>query len=80
MSNNVWLSNDINDDLQYFNSMLLLSHKAINETGIDIQTLGKQKNSIFTEIYTNIEKHYTKDMLSLHDVEGFLKSKTKKNK
>ena len=80
MSNNVWLSNDINDDLQYFNSMLLLSHKAINETGIDIQTLGKQKNSIFTEIYTNIEKHYTKDMLSLHDVEGFLKSKNKKDK
>ena len=28
----------------------------------------------------NIEKQYAKDMLTLHDVEGFLKSKNKKNK
>lgn len=80
MSNNVWLSNDMNDDLQYFNSMLLLAHKTIKETGMDIQMIGEQKDVIFTEIHINIGKHYTKDMLNLHDVEGFLKSKNKKDK
>jgi hypothetical protein len=60
--------------------MLSLVSKSLNKNGISIQELGEQKQEIFSETHIMIEKHYNQDMMTLHDVKGFLKSKTKKNK
>lgn len=80
MRNNIWLSDNINNDLYYLNDMLSLVSKSLNKNGISIQELGEQKQEIFSETHIMIEKHYNQDMMTLHDVKGFLKSKTKKNK
>lgn len=80
LNDNIWLSRELDDDLQYLNDMLMLFKEELEKSGGDIKELGKLKNPIFAEIRTFIDKHYTKDMLTLYDVKGFLKSKNKKNK
>lgn len=74
----VWLSEDINDDLRHLNDMLLLVDKSLKTANTNIRELGKEKCAIFTEIYLLIGEHYKNDMLNLHNVEGFLKSKNTK--
>ena len=77
ISDNTWLSKELNEDLQYLNDMLIRFEQELNKSNVDIKELGKLKNPIFAEIRTFIDKHYTKDMLTLYDVKGFLKSKNK---
>lgn len=77
ISDNTWLSKELNEDLQYLNDMLIRFEQELNKSNVDIKELGKLKNPIFAEIRTFIDKHYTKDMLTLYDVKGFLKIKNK---
>lgn len=77
LNDNIWLSKELNDDLQYLNDMLMLFKQELENSDGDIKELGKLRNPIFAEIRTLIDKHYTKDMLALYDVKGFLKSKNK---
>lgn len=77
LNDNIWLSKELNDDLQYLNDMMMCFEHELKQSNVDIKELGKLKNHIFVEIRTLIDKHYTKDMLALYDVKGFLESKNK---
>lgn len=71
LNDNIWLSKELDEDLQYLNDMLMLFKQELEKSDGDIKELGKLRNPIFAEIRTLIDKHYTKDMLALYDVKGF---------
>ena len=45
---------------------------------VDVIGLGKENYQVIAELRSELEKLLTEDMLSLHDVKGFLKCKKKK--
>lgn len=75
MSKSLWLSEDVFDVLREFN--VLVAEGATKELGLI--EFGKQKYKVIAELRTKLEQICAQDMIKLHDVPNFLKSKKFRN-
>lgn len=71
MSNALWLSDELFDLTREFN-VLFYSH---SNTEGDLIQFGKKHYKEIAELRTKIERVHLHDMLTLHEVPRFLKSK-----
>lgn len=71
MSKSLWLSEDVFDALREFN--VLVAEGATKELGLI--EFGKQKYKVIAELRTKLERICAQDMIRLHDVPNFFKSK-----
>lgn len=80
LSDNIWLSDSIHAEMQKLNNIIVEIEDGCRTKGFDVKRIGIELYADIDTKRINIEKQYAKDMLTLHDVKDFLKSKTKKNK
>lgn len=80
LSDNIWLSDSIHAEMQKLNNVIVGVEDGCRTRGFDVKRIGIELYADIDTKRINIEKQYAKDMLTLHDVKGFLKSKNKKNK
>ena len=77
LSDNIWLSDSIHAEMQKLNKVIVEVEDGCRTKGFDVKRIGIELYADIDTKRINIEKQYAKDMLTLHDVEGFLKSKNK---
>lgn len=80
LSDNIWLSDSIHAEMQKLNNVIVGVEDGCRTKGFNVKQIGIELYADIDKVRINIENQYAKDMLTLHDVEGFLKSKNKKNK
>ena len=80
LSDNIWLSDSIHAQMQKLNNIFVEIEDGCRTKGFNIKLIGIELYADIDKVRINIENQYAKDMLTLHDVEGFLKSKNKNNK
>lgn len=71
MSNSLWLSDQLYDSARELN-VLIYSHTE-NESGLI--EFGKNNYRAIADLRVNLERYHARDMLTLYDIPGFLKSK-----
>lgn len=72
-SNTLWLSQELISASRQINQLVL--HSPVNEARLVAYC--KENYEKVAELRAAMEKAYAKDMLSLHDVKGFLKKRSK---
>jgi hypothetical protein len=77
MSSALWLSDDIFEETRRLN-VLIYSHSEATDT-TNLIEFGKEHYREVAELRTRIEKLHTRDMLTLHQVPAFLRSKKPKD-
>lgn len=73
MSNALWISDDLFEKTRELN-LLVYSHST-SKSGEGLLDFAKQNYEHIAELRTQLERLHARDMLSLYDVPGFLRSK-----
>lgn len=76
-ANSVWLSKDMYNALSELNLLFTQIDSQVLDDGSNLLILGKQNRKKIADIRIRIEDIFRKDILSLHEIEDFLKDKNK---
>ena len=76
-ANSVWFSKDMYNALSELNLLFTQIDSQVLDDGSNLLILGKQNRKKIADIRIRIEDIFRRDILSLHEIEDFLKNKNK---